>query len=40
MPQANQKMVRLLRNGAAWLSFCYEAGVCGHSIHRQLIDLG
>ena len=39
-PDALVKLVRQLRKGDAQLSFCYEAGCCGYSIHRQLTELG
>ena len=39
-PEAIAKLVGQLNKGGAQLSFCYEAGACGYSIHRQLTKLG
>ena len=37
--EALAKLVRQLKNGAARLSFCYEAGPCGYVIYRQLQEI-
>jgi transposase len=38
--EALDKLVKQLNKAGAQLSFCYEAGPCGYSIHRQLRALG
>lgn len=38
--EAIHKLVKQLGKDAATLSFCYEAGPCGYTVHRQLKALG
>ncbi|MEX3968956.1 IS110 family transposase [Paraburkholderia sp. EG286B] len=38
-PEAIAKLVTQIKRGTGRLSFCYEAGPCGHTICRQLLQL-
>ncbi|MTH35926.1 transposase [Paracoccus limosus] len=39
-PYQIRKRVEKLAAGGAQLHFCYEAGPCGYSLHRQLVKMG
>src|ERR1700747_1443012 len=38
-PEAITKLVAQLKRGTGRLAFCYEAGPCGYTICRQLLEL-
>ena len=38
-PEAIAKVVTRLKRGTGRLAFCYEAGPCGYTICRQLLEL-
>lgn len=38
-PEAIAKLVAQIKRGTGRLSFCYEAGPCGYTICRQLLEL-